>query len=242
MNQFYYMRKKKRANYEWEESKKITPNMIVIKEFLHNLCEETGNNSIIIDTFESFIMKTENLKFTNDEISELFIGGSNNFVVEDDSLVYENLSRTSFIHSAEIIKFPLFEKLNIEDYLDNEKNNVRDEQVKGLFYHIGNYKKNVFASVGCLELLIKLLDGSYNQDAEQYIQTFKSRVIYEYKLMNLNDIIKKNLGGNKININAMKLLCLIFSDKRLEEYQRELMIDDIVYKQFINNYNNKLME
>ena len=234
--------KKKRANYEWEESKKITPNMIVIKEFLHNLCEETGNNSIIIDTFESFIMKTENLKFTNDEISELFIGGSNNFVVEDDSLVYENLSRTSFIHSAEIIKFPLFEKLNIEDYLDNEKNNVRDEQVKGLFYHIGNYKKNVFASVGCLELLIKLLDGSYNQDAEQYIQTFKSRVIYEYKQMNLNDIIKKNLGGNKININAMKLLCLIFSDKRLEEYQRELMIDDIVYKQFINNYNNKLME
>ena len=93
-----------------------------------------------------------------------------------------------------------------------------------------------------MELLIKLLDGSYNPDAELYIQTFKSRVIYEYKQMNLNDIIKKNLGGNKININAMKLLCLIFSDKRLEEYQRELMIDDIVYKQFINNYNNKLME
>ena len=239
--------KKKRANYEWEESKETTPNLIVIREFLHNLCENTENKMIIIDAFESFIIKTENLKFTNKEINELFIGGSDNFGVEDDSLVYENLSKTlkSFSTTAESIKFPLFEKLSMKDDLDdteNESENSIDDQTKGLFYHIGNYKKNVFASAGCLDLLSKLLDTSYNQDAEIYISAFKSRAIYEYKQMDLNNIIKNNLGGNKINVNAMKLLCLIFSDKRLEKYQRDLMIDDIVYKQFINNYYNKILE
>lgn len=74
-----------------------------------------------------------------------------------------------------------------------------------------------------------------------YINVFKSCEINQYKMLNLNKIIKNNVGGNKNNLKAMKLLKLIFYDKNKDEYKKNIIPDDIVYKQFVN-YLNKFIE
>jgi hypothetical protein len=114
-------------------------------------------------------------------------------------------------------------------------------KVNGLFYIIGNYNKNIFLSLGVLDFLNKLIDTEYNPDAEIYINVFKSCEIKHYKMLNLNKIIKNNVGGNKNNLKAFKLLKLIFYDKSRDEYKRTLMEDDLVYKQYLN-YLNKFID
>ena len=96
-------------------------------------------------------------------------------------------------------------------------------------------------AVGCLDLLEKLLNTEYNPDYEIYINIYKNMKIYEYNYLKLNNIIKHNIGGNKVNVKAMKLLSLIFSDKKWEKYKSEIITDETVYKQY-NNYINTFSE
>ena len=88
--------------------------------------------------------------------------------------------------------------------------------------------------MGSLDLLEKLLNSEYNPDYEIYISVFQNMQIYQYNYMKLNNIIRNNIGGNKTNIKAMKLLHLIFSDKKWEKYEKEIISDENVYKQYIN--------
>ena len=92
--------------------------------------------------------------------------------------------------------------------------------------------------MGCLDLLEKLLNTEYNPDYEIYISIFKNFQINQYSCMKLNNIIKNNIGGNKANLKAMRLLYLIFSDKKLDKYEKEIIIDDSVYKLYINFVKN----
>ena len=121
-------------------------------------------------------------------------------------------------------------------YLSNSHNKIH-----GLFYIIGNYQKNIILSTGVLDLIDKLIDTEYNPDSEIYINIFKSCDIEHYKLLNLNTILKFNIGGDKTNLKAMKLLKLIFYDKTREQYKKIIIGDNAVYKQYIN-YLNKFIE
>ena len=56
--------------------------------------------------------------------------------------------------------------------------------------------------------------------------------------MKLNDIIKNNIGGNKTNIKAIKILSIIFSNKKNEKYQNEIITDNSVYNEYINYLKN----
>ena len=85
------------------------------------------------------------------------------------------------------------------------------------------------------------MDAEYNPDSEIYINIFKSCNIDNYKMLNLNTIIKLNIGGDKTNLKAMKLLKLIFYDKSREPYRKILIEDISVYKQYLN-YLNKFIE
>ena len=116
-----------------------------------------------------------------------------------------------------------------------------DNKIDGLFYIIGNYTNNIILSIGALDFLNKLIDTEYNLDAEIYIKVFQSCDIKDYIILNLNKIIKNNIGGNKNNLKAIKLLKLIFYDKSRDEYKRKIMEDDTVYKQYLN-YLNKFIE
>ena len=92
--------------------------------------------------------------------------------------------------------------------------------------------------MGSLNLLEKLLNDQYNPDYDKYLNIFKNLKIYEFNYMKLNDIIKNNVGGNKTNIKAIKILSIIFSDKKFEKYQKEIIKDESVYNEYINFLNN----
>ena len=244
---------KRQNSFNWDEPKEVTPNLIVIKEFLNNLSEKLENNTEVLSTFESFLNKrtgTKWTKLTSHEIKILYIGeeGSNNILEESNILLNQNNNMKgkkkicsdfkyhSFIEFYDQNKDISFSE-NEEEYYSLNYNN----KVNGLFYLIGNYNNNIFLSIGVLDFLNKLIDTEYNPDSEIYINIFKSCEMKHYKMLNLNKIIKNNVGGNKNNLKAMKLLKLIFYDKNREEDQRTLIPDDRVYKQFVN-YLNKLIE
>ena len=220
--------KKRQISFDWEEPSTVTPNTFVIREFLYNLSEKIENKVDIIQTFETFLQKQEKwIKFSKNDITELFIG----FEEEETEETKAN--------ENDQVKFSMFQwfdkkKNKNEDDKESEKSN----KIPGLFQQIGDYNNNVFAAMGCLDLLEKLLNTEYNPDYEIYISMFKNMEINQYNYMKLNNIIKNNIGGNKANIKAMKLLYLIFNDKKLDKYEKEIITDDSVYKLYINFVKN----
>ncbi len=235
---------KRQISFNWNESPNTTPNLIVIKEFLYNLYEKSENKAEILENFQNFFKKDSKcLKLSSKEIKYLYTGE-----IEDDTK--ERLNKTDFIPTkkkkiSSDFKYHLSSEFFDSDDEDKDKDtNVKDVEeddnqnikIKGLFYIIGNSNKNIILTIGALDLLIKLIDTEYNTDAELYIKKFKECNIQQYKMLNLNDIIKSNIGGNKTIQNAMKLLQLIFGDKTNNKYKDIIFKDDIVYKQYIN-YN-----
>ena len=239
--------KKRQISFDWDEPSSITPNTFVVREFLHNLSEKIENKADIIQNFELFLQKSNKwIKLSKKEIIELFIGFDEDAEEID---VEKELSRTRTYEKESFnnTKYSLFKwfdkgnksKTNNIDLDDDEED--EPSKITGLFQQIGDYGKNVFCAVGCLDLLEKLLNTEYNPDYEIYISIFKNMKIYEYNYMKLNNIIKNNIGGNKVNVKAMKLLSLIFSDKKSENYKNEIITDEIVNKQY-NNYINNFSE
>jgi hypothetical protein len=239
--------KKRQISFNWDEPPDQTPNLFVIKEFLNNLSEKTENKTKIIQTFEIFF-KNEGkwIRLSSKEINFLYLGGEG-----EDEETKEYLSKTSYESkkrkkiSSDYKYHSSFEFIGLDDdlfnYKENDDNYSNNNNINGLFYIIGNYEKNIILSIGVLDLLIKLIDTEINPDAEIYINIFKSLEIENYKMLNLNKIVKLNIGGDKSNFKAMKLLKLIFYDKNRDEYKRIIMEDDTVYKQYIN-YLNKFIE
>ena len=239
---------KRQSGFDWDEPAYLTPKLIVIKEFLINLSEKFENNIDILNTFEKFLNRGNKwIHLSQDEIKILFIGEEgNNSVKNEVKDFFNNIDKNKKKKIASDFKFHSFieflekqEDFNIktseiEDYYTLNY----DNKINGLFHVIGNYKNNIILSVGAMNLLDKLIDTEYNPDAEIYIIEFKSCDIKYYSMLNLNNIIKYNIGGNKNNMKAMKLMKLIFSDNNMEKYKRILMKDDVVFKQYIN-YMNK---
>ena len=239
---------KRQKSFDWEENKSVTPNSIVIKEFLINLSEDSENKTEILQTFESFLNKgIKWTKLSPKEILILYTGeeGINNKNMDNKTVFINNIKRNRVASDYKYHSFTDFFSSNDDNsFNENEEEYFSlnyDNKVNGLFYIIGNYSNNIILSIGALDLLNKLMDTEYNPDAEIYIKIFQSCEIRHYKMLNLNKIIKNNVGGNKNNLKALKLLKLIFSDKNRDEHKRKIMEDDIVYKQYLN-YLNKFIE
>ena len=240
---------KRQISFSWDEPPSQTPNIFVIKEFLNNLSEKSENKTEILQSFENFF-KTEakSIRFSTKEIMLLYKGEEN----ENDEIT-EFLSKSNYnskkrkkissdfkFHSSFEFVDPdeddIYNSEGEEDYYLNN-----DTKINGLFFIIGNYNKNMLLSIGAIDLLNKLIDTEYNPDAEIYINVFKSCEMKDYKMLNLSKIIKSNIGGDKTNLKAMKLLKLIFYDKSRNDYKRTIIEDNEVYKQY-HNYLNKFIE
>ena len=239
---------KRQKSFDWEENKNVTPNSIVIKEFLINLSEDSENKTEILQTFESFLNKgIKWTKLSPKEILILYTGeeGINNKNMDNKTVFINNIKRNRVASDYKYHSFTDFFSSNDDNsFNENEEEYFSlnyDNKLNGLFYRLGNYSNNIILSIGALDLLNKLMDTEYNPDAEIYIKIFQSCEIRHYKMLNLNKIIKNNVGGNKNNLKALKLLKLIFSDKNRDEHKRKIMEDDIVYKQYLN-YLNKFIE
>ena len=226
---------KRQISFDWDEPNTVTPNTFVIREFINNLSEKIENKADIIQNFENFLQKqTKWIKLNKKEITELFIGYDEEENGEEDDY---NRSRTYEIPENNT-KHSIFKwfgkKKNKTNENEEEEEEKEQNKITGLFQQIGDFGKNVFSAVGSLDLLEKLLNSEYNPDYEIYLSVFQNMQIYQYNYMNLNNIIRNNIGGNKTNIKAMKLLHLIFSDKKWEKYEKEIIPDENVYKQYIN--------
>lgn len=222
--------KKRQVTFDWDEPPSVTPHTFVIREFLYNLSEKIENKINIVQNFEKFLQKQEKwIKFSKNDIIELLVG----FEEEETEEIKINEN-----DPANFSVFHLFDKKKNKNEDEKEKESEKSNKISGLFQQIGDYNKNVFAAMGCLDLLEKLLNTEYNPDYEIYISVFKNMKINQYNSMKLNDIIKNNIGGNKANVKAMRLLHLIFSDKKLDKHEREIIADDSVYKLYINFIQN----
>ena len=232
--------KDRQNSFDWDEIQSISPSSFVIREFLYNLCEENANKDDIIQTFESFLQKRRKwVNFSTKDITELFLGFDEpleeNTKENNKSVIQEKKSISLFQWFNESPK----EKDNINDDLSESDSDDKDEiKIPGLLQQIGDYKNNIFSAMGSLNLLEKLLNDQYNPDYDKYLNIFKNLKIYEFNYMKLNDIIKNNVGGNKTNIKAIKILSIIFSDKKFEKYQKEIIKDESVYNEYINFLNN----
>lgn len=232
-NSIYEYEKNRENSYDWDEPQSITPASFVIRELLKNLCEDDSNKDDIFKTFESFLQQRRKwVKFSTKDITELFLG-------------FDELSNEEEKENKKSIT--LFQWLNEntkenninEDLNDSDSDDKKDEiKIPGLFQQIGDYQKNIFSAIGSLNLLEKLLNDEYNPDYEKYLNIFQNLKIYQFNYMKLNDIIKNNIGGNKNNLKAFKILSLIFSDKKWEKYQKEIITDENVYNEYINYLNN----
>ena len=227
---------KRQISFDWDEPNNVTPNTFVIREFIYNLSEKIENKADIIQNFESFLQKqTKWIKLSKKEITELFIGYDEEENVEEEDDF--NRTRTYEIQESNN-KYSFFKwfdkKKNSKTIESDDEEEKEQNKIPGLFQQIGDFNKNVFSAVGSLDLLEKLLNSEYNPDNEIYISVFQNMQIYQYNYMKLNNIIRNNIGGNKTNIKAMKLLHLIFSDKKWEKYEKEIISDENVYKQYIN--------
>ena len=243
---------KRQISFNWDEPPSQTPNLFVIREFLNNLSEKSENKTEIIQTFDNLFKKEiKTIRFSTKEIMLLYVGED---IEDEETKVF--LSKTNFATkkrkkiSGDYKFHSSFEFFDSDDDDDIFNNNIEgeedyytftDSKINGLFYVIGNYNKNILLSIGALDLLDKLIDTEYNPDAEIYINVFKSCEIKDYKMLNLNKIIKSNIGGDKTNLKAMKLLKLMFHDKSRNDYKRTIIEDNEVYKQY-HNYLNKFIE
>ena len=235
----------RQSGFDWDEPIYITPKLFVIKEFLTNLNENFENNMDILITFEKFLNKDNKwINFSQNEIRVLFIGEeTTNKVNKEIKDFFNNIdvNKRSKKIAGDFKFHSFFEFIEKQEDFETMFSDVEgfyklnyDNKVNGLFSIIGNYKNNTILSVGAMNLLDKLIDPEYNPDAELYINEFRSYDIQQYSLLSLNNIIKNNIGGNINNMKALKLLKLIFYENNKDKYERIIMKDDIVYKQYLN--------
>ena len=149
----------------------------------------------------------------------------------------KNTEKQKIIKNEDSFSYSDSSSIDSDEEMTNNKSksskNAHSCNLMGLFSLIGNYEKNLLLSANCLDLLVKLLSVEFNPCAGFYIEVFKGRRILEYQSLNLEDIIRANIGGAKSVINAMKLLYILFKDdKRLKQYTRILLKNDVVFKKY----------
>ena len=160
------------------------------------------------------------------------IANRGNLVIEEflRNLSQDNDNKTEILRSFQdflkLGEWPRLSRSEIEKlFIGIPKVKEGSESLYGLFKYIGDYKNNIILAFGCLDLLVKLLSNEYNPEIDIYLDIFNSRKINEYQLMKLEDIIKNNEGGEKMTKNAIKILDIIFKDKKKEEF-KDLLIKD----------------
>lgn len=208
------------AMYNSNTSLMLFPNneksisMLVVEEFLRNLSEQKQHKSEIAKTFTAFLKyKNKWHQFKKDEIVKLLTGDTN-------------------VHKGD----------------DNDNNNIiitnddvnQSLPLKGLMYHVGDYKTNLFGSLACLDLLYKLVTYEFNPECELYVYIFRTRHFEFISEMKLAEIAKLKVKG--YDDKCFYLINLFISDEKyVVPILRKFGCDDEIEKMFMNWYktNNK---
>ena len=188
-----------------------TLNLYIIDEFLRNLDEQNEHIGEITKTFFNFMKSKNKWKtFSKNEIIKLLIGG---FITKDTNNII-NL------------------KNNKKDLFSSEE---MPQIIRGIFFHIGNYKLNNYGSKSCMNFLLKLLDTEINPEAELYINIYKNQNIENFSLMNLPELATKNC--NNFN-NCYKLIQIYISQKYNNNDELNKYLYEIGNENFVKSYKN----
>ena len=213
--------------YEIEE---LNPNYYcTLLEYENSYNKNFGIN-LLSNNINNNINNINNINNLNNKPNKIIIG---NLVIEEflRNLSQDNDNKTEILRSFQDFlksgeEWPHLSRNQIEKlFIGIPKIEKESENLCGLFQFIGDFKKNIILSIGCLDLLVKLLNNEYNPEIEIYLDIFNSRKISEYQLMKLEDIIKTNEGGEKMAKNAIKILNIIFKDKSNEKF-RSILVKD----------------
>ena len=170
---------------------------------------------------------------TNNDINNLKPNNIGNLVIEEflRNLSQDNDNKTEILRSFQDFlksgeEWPSFSRSEIEKlFIGIPKSKEDSESLSGLFQFIGDFRNNIILANGCLDLLAKLLSNEYNPEIDIYLDIFNARKMREYQLMRLEEIIKTNVGGEKMTKNAVKILVIIFKNKNKEKFQNFLVKD-----------------
>ena len=204
-------------------------NHYVIEEFLRNLDSKIENMGEIVKTFLAYL-RYENKwkKLLKDDIIKLFIGGNiTSLYFENDTNIPNSNVETQ---NSTLISI---DSMN-ENYCYNPNCNLNNHSyVRGLFFHIGNFKKNYLGSVSCLNLLSELLDIEKNPDGELYKKIFRACKIESFELMHLIEFSKiKNYSNENICFEIIKIYFNIINEELDINFYKIYEND----KEFINRF------
>ena len=242
-NYFTSLFKYENSKHSSEESSKINETgKKVVENFLKYLSQDIDNKTEVVKSFEQSLKEEDNWKYlSTNEIIKLYIGiQSNDNTNNRTNAITEEINKINRNSLSSSSSSDIEEDIIMEEGKEKERHhNKKLTDLNGLFYHIGNYEgENYLLSITCLDLLVKLLDIQYNQQADIYVRVFKERKLADYQKLNLEGIIKNKIGGDKTVQNALKLLCILFSDKNKEQYKQFLLKDILVIRQFNTYYKN----
>ena len=204
-------------------------NHYVIEEFLRNLDSKIENMGEIVKTFLAYL-RYENKwkKLLKDDIIKLFIGGNiTSLYFENDTNIPNSNVETQ---NSTLISI---DSMN-ENYCYNPNCSLNNHSyVRGLFFHIGNFKKNYLGSVSCLNLLSELLDIEKNPDGELYKKIFRLCKIESFELMHLIEFSKiKNYSNENICFEIIKIYFNIINEELDINFYKIYETD----KEFINRF------
>jgi hypothetical protein len=218
---------------------------VVITEFLKNLSQDIDNKTEILSTFEDFLKKGQKWPyFSESDIIKLYVGNSNYISNSKKNDVKTKSNKKENGEQLLLYKryprkissnFEQNQKLKLNEILDDDDSD-ENISIKGIFYYIGDFDNNILLSMGCLELLTKLLDFEFNPEYDLYLRLFKNRRISDYQSMKLEEIIKNNKGGVKSTKNAFKLLSILTEGRNKEIIEKSLIKDEAIINQ-LNIYN-----
>ena len=218
---------------------------MVITEFLKNLSQDIDNKTEILSTFEDFLKKGQKWPyFSESDIIKLYVGNSNYISNSKKNDVKTKSNKKENGEQLLLYKryprkissnFEQNQKLKLNEILDDDDSD-ENISIKGIFYYIGDFDNNILLSMGCLELLTKLLDFEFNPEYDLYLRLFKNRRISDYQSMKLEEIIKNNKGGVKSTKNAFKLLSILTEGRNKEIIEKSLIKDEAIINQ-LNIYN-----
>lgn len=205
--------------------------MCVIEEFLRNLQDQKQHKSEIVKTFMGYLKdKGKWRAFKKEEIIKLYTGECSQQEINQLNTQY------IIIHNNSI------NSLSTEETKNSNLSITNNRPLKGLLFHIGDYKTNSFGSIACLNFLCKLTNYEFNPECDLYINLLKTRQIEYISEMKIGEFLKLNKRNcSEMGYKIIKLL--INDDKSIQRVMKKIGCDDesiIKFKQMYEEEKIKL--
>ncbi len=229
--------------------------IFIIIEFLRNLKVHSSHITEIVNDFTDYLkLKNKWKKFNDNEIKYLFLG-INKGDLHDDYFEYifwddppstpTNVTSNTSISEKSTMNSTLQSPINLNNSTNSNciySNNIfkdffDDQQLDGLFHHIGNYEKNYLGAKSCLNLLNKIFERRFNPEIDKYIELLKKLDVNYIKQMNLCKFaLANNCLNQKLCFNIIKIYVDGLEEENIVKIMKQFDADSSLVDKFLENY------